>query len=296
MRTATRERGTSWAKPAAASLALCVLILVWSAPSVRAATPTITILSPSDGAVIGNGTPVSIVFVVSDFNLTEPGTGGGTNEGHAEVFVDNELFMLTSKPTVVLSLPSGIHDIRLRLVSDNGTGLGPDVSASIAVTVTRGPAVGAPRINVTFIDITYPIPGVVLNDEDVTISFRVWNFTLVPPGKDEWVPNEGHVAVFLDGVYNRAVMAFGPVGFSDLADGQYTVTLQLVDHAGEPLTPDASASVTFRIQGTAILDINPYFSAAQIILAIAILAVLFVRNPGRGILEKLFDRIRGRKA
>jgi hypothetical protein len=297
MGTATRERGTSWAMSAATSLVFCALLLVFSAPSVRAAPPTLTILSPADGAIIGNGTPVSIVFVVSEFNLTEPGTGGGgTNEGHAEVFVDNELFMLTSKPTVVLSLPSGIHDIRLRLVSDNGTGLSPDVSASIAVTVTRGPAVGAPRIKVTFIDITYPIPGVVLNDEDVTISFRVWNFTLVPPGKGEWVPNEGHVAVFLDGVYNRAVMAFGPVGFSDLADGQYTVTLRLVDHAGAPLTPDASASVTFRIQGTAILDINPYFSAAQIILAIAILAVLFVRNPGRGILEKLFDRIRGRKA
>jgi hypothetical protein len=298
MGTATGERGTSRAKSAAATLALCLLLLIWSAPSVRAAPPTLTILSPADGAIIGNGTPVSVVFVVSDFNLTEPGSGvGSANEGHAEVFVDSTLFTTTSKSTVDLSLPSGRHDIRLRLVSDNGTGLSPDVSASIAVTVTHGPAVGTPRIQVSFVDVMYPIPGVVLNDNDVTVSFRIWNFTLVAPESREPVPNEGHVAVFLDGVYNRAVMAFGPVAFSDLEDGPHTVTLQLVDHAGAPLTtPDASASVTFRIEGTAIPDINPYLSAVQIILAFAILGVLFIRYRGPRVLERFFDRMRGRKA
>jgi hypothetical protein len=297
MGTATGERGTSRAKSAAASLALCMLLILWSAPNVRAAPPTLTILSPADGAILGNGTPVSVVFVVSDFNLTEPGSGvGGANEGHAEVFVDNGLFTTTSKSMVDLSLPSGRHDIRLRLVSDNGTGLSPDVSASISVTVTRGPAVGTPRIQVSAVDIMYPIPGVVLNDNDVTVSFRVWNFTLVAPESREPVLNEGHLAVFLDGVYNRAVMAFAPVAFSDLEDGPHTVTFQLVDHAGEPLTPDASASVTFQIQGNAIPDINPYLSATQIILAFAILGVLFIRNRGPRVLEKVFDRMRGRKA
>jgi hypothetical protein len=298
MGTATGERGSSRARLAAASLALCLLLLVLSAPAVRAAPPTLTILSPADGAIIGNGTPVSIVFRVSDFNLTEPGSGGGgANEGHAEVFVDNMLFMSTSKSTVDLSLPSGMHTIRLRLVSDNGTALSPDVSASVAVTMTRGPAVGTPRIQVSAVDIMYPIPGVVLNDNDVTVSFRVWNFTLVPPESREPVPNEGHVAVFLDGVYNRAVTAFAPVAFSDLGDGPHTVTFQLVDHAGVPLTtPNASASVTFRIEGTAIVDINPYLSAVQIILAFAILAVLFIRTRGPRVFEKLYDRMRGRKA
>jgi len=55
---------------------LLVAVLGLSAPGVRAAGPTLTIVSPADHAVIGNGTPVLVIFVVSDFNLTPPGTGG----------------------------------------------------------------------------------------------------------------------------------------------------------------------------------------------------------------------------
>jgi hypothetical protein len=235
-----------------------------------------------------------VIFVVSGFNLTPPGTGGpSSTEGHVAVYVDGVLAMATSQETIELPLASGMYAILLRLVTDNGTSLNPDVASSISVTVTQGPAVGTPRIHITYVEITYPTPGLVLG-RDVTISFNVTNFVLVPPGRGEPVPNEGHVAVFLDGVYYMAVMAFRPIPFSDLIDGAHTVKVQVVDDAGQPLTPDASDSVTFWIQFAAIVDINPYLQITQIILAGAIFFVLFYRGWGRNVFATLSARI-GRK-
>src|SRR2546426_5298472 len=275
---------------------LVVLALAASAPSVRAAGPTLTIVSPADHAVIGNGSSVPVIYVVSDFNLTPPGTGGPSpTQGHVDVYVDGVLTMAVSQETIDLSLPSGIYTILLRLVSDNGTALSPDVTSSISVTVTQGPAVGTPRIEISYVEITYPTPGLVLG-RDVTISFRITDFALVPPGRGEPVPNEGHVAVFLDGVYYMSVMAFRPIPFSDLVDGDHTVMVRLVDDAGQALTPDVSDSVTFRIQFAAIVDINPYLSITQIVLAGAIFVVLFYRHGGGNVLKTLSARFGGKNS
>ena len=275
---------------------LLVAVLGLSAPGVRAAGPTLTIVSPADHAVIGNGTPVLVIFVVSDFNLTPPGTGGPSpTDGHVAVYVDGMLTMATSQETIELPLASGTYTILLRLVADNGTSLNPDVTSSISVTVTQGPAVGTPRIHITYVEITYPTPKLVLG-RDVTISFNVTDFALVPPGRGAAVPNEGHVAVFLDGVYVMAVMAFRPIPFSDLLDGDHNVTVRLVNDAGQPLTPDASDSVTFRIQFAAIVDINPYVQITQVILAGAIFFVLFYRGWGHKLFATLSARIRRKNA
>lgn len=286
-------------RPAAVVLAMAtiVLALAVSSPGVRAAAPTLTILSPADGAVIGNGTPVAVVFVVTDFNLTPPGSvpaGPTPNEGHVDVYVDGSLTASVAQETVVLPLLSGTYDIRLRLVLANGTLPNPDVAASITVTVTQGPAAGSPRIDITYVEIEYPTPGVVLND-DVTISFRVTDFALVPPGKATPVPNEGHVLVYVDGVYYQAVSTFDPVFFSDLTDGTHTVRMQLVDNGGHALTPDATSEVTFRIQSSPVVDITPYLLYVQVVLAIAIIVVLFYRGRGLGRWAARAPRIGRRK-
>src|SRR5207245_8164923 len=128
--------------------ALLVLVLGLTAPGVRAAVPTLTILAPADHAIIGNGTAVSVIFVVSDFNLTPPGAGGpSSTEGHVNVYVDGVLTMATSQETLELPLASGTYPILLRLVTHTGTSLSPDVWSSISVTVTPGPALGTPRIH-----------------------------------------------------------------------------------------------------------------------------------------------------
>src|SRR2546430_5132604 len=278
--------------------ALVALVLGLSAPGVRAAGPTLTIVAPADHAVIGNGTSVPVIFVVSDFNLTPPGAeapGPSPTEGHVDVYVDGVLTTAVSQETIELSLASGTYTILLRLVSDNGTALSPDVTSSISVTVTQGPAVGTPRIEISYVEIMYPNPGLVFG-RDVIVSFRITDFALVPPARGKPVPNEGHIAVFLDGVYYMAVTAFRPIPFSDLVDGEHTVMVRLVDDAGYALTPDASDSVTFRIQFAAIVDINPYLSITQIVLAGAIFVVLFYRRVGRKLLSTFSARFGGKKA
>jgi hypothetical protein len=271
-------------------LAAVGLLLVsgFPAASVRAAPPppTLTIVSPANNAVIGNGSPLSIVFVVTNFNLTAPGSAGPgptANQGHVNVYVDGNLTAVASEPTVVLALESGSYNVRLRLVFDNGTPLTPDVSSSIAVTLTHGPAVGTPRLQISFVEITYPIPKDLLGD-DIAISFRLTDFALVPPGRRLPVPNEGRVSVFLDGAYITGITHFEPVHFSDLPDGDHTIVLRLVDSAGQPLSPDVADSVTIHVEGeqkgggAAIPDINPYLLIAQFVLGAAIFGVLFIRD------------------
>src|SRR3989441_925538 len=155
--------------------------------------PTLSIISPTPNEVIGNGTPVAIVFAVTNFNLTEPGDGTSSpNSVHVDLFVDDTLIAQTSVNTIVLPLPSGPHTIRLRLVTDNGSALNPDVNASVPVMVTRGPTGGTPGLSIVF-----PQEGALLGT-DWTLSFRVTNFVLVPPGGPVGVPNEGHIVVRLD--------------------------------------------------------------------------------------------------
>src|SRR2546426_1324019 len=164
---------------------LVVLALAASAPSVRAAGPTLTIVSPADHAVIGNGSSIPVIFVVSGFNLTPPGTGGpgpSPTEGHVNVYVDGVLTLAVSEETIDLSLTSSTYTILLRLVSDNGTALSPDVTSSLSATGTQGAASGTPHIEISYVEIMYPTPGLVLG-RGGTISFRFRDFSIVPPGR-----------------------------------------------------------------------------------------------------------------
>src|SRR2546427_12977856 len=100
--------------------------------------PTLSIISPTPNEVIGNGTPVAIVFAVTNFNLTEPGNGTSSpNSGHVDVFVNDTRTAQSSVSTIVLPLPSGPHTSQSRLVTGNGSALHPDVTASVSVTVSQ---------------------------------------------------------------------------------------------------------------------------------------------------------------
>lgn len=267
---ARSERVVKRANALAVAIGISFLLTTLVAPPVRAAPPTLTIVSPANNAVIGNGTPVAIVFMASDFNLTEPGTGAtGPNEGHVHVFVDGALFVATADTSVVLALPSGTHEIRLQLVADNGTALNPEVTASVTVTATHGPAGGVPGIA-----ITYPGQGA-SRGPDTALSFQLTNFALVPPGNPP-APNEGHIEVYLDGRLYEELTVYKPVAFSDLPDGDRTVTLRLVDSAHRPLSPDRSATVTFRVTAATTIDVSPELGVANMILAgIAIVALYY---------------------
>src|SRR5437773_1749843 len=84
------------------------------APNARAAPgPTLSIVAPANNAIVGNGSPVAIVFAVTNFNLTEPDAGPSTpDSGHAAVFVDGGFAETSSTNTVVIPLPSGPRTTR----------------------------------------------------------------------------------------------------------------------------------------------------------------------------------------
>ncbi len=244
-----------------------------AASNARAASPpTLSIVSPANNAVIGNESPVAVVFVVSNFNLTTPGTGPSSpNAGHVEVSVDGAVTSQVSVNAFRLSLASGSHTILLRLVMDNGTGLTPDVAQFVSVAVTWGPAAGPPGLSIAF-----PKEEAVLGT-DLYLSYRVVNFVLVPPGGPA-VPREGHIHVLVDGVFYQELTDYQPAHLG-LPDGPHNVTLQLVDSLHRPLSPDISASshITVRalVGRVTPLDFTPYFAVTNVGLAFAIIALMY---------------------
>src|SRR5256712_3054704 len=113
---------------------------------------TLTIVSPAEGAVIANGTPVLVDFRVSNFVFVQPGRVGqvgSPNEGHASAFLDAQYVrLLTTVEPFSLSLTSGAHTVRIQLVTDNGTPLNPDASATVRVVATHGPGGGNTRVKI----------------------------------------------------------------------------------------------------------------------------------------------------
>ncbi len=244
-----------------------------------APVPTLSIVSPTPNAVMGNGTPVAVVFAVTNFNHTEPGNGTSSpNSGHVDVFVDGALTAKASVNTIVLALPSGPHTIRLRLVTDNGSALNPDITASVAVMATRGPAGGTPGLSIVF-----PREGALVGT-DSTLSFRVTNFVLVAPGGPAGVPNEGHLLVRLDNMPYAVLTDDAPLHLN-LKDGPHTVTLQLVDNEGGPLNSNVTASLHVTVQAllgrVTPFDATPYLALANLLIGLGILAALYRKLEAR---------------
>src|SRR5438128_637412 len=102
-----------------------------------APVPTLSIVSPTPNAVMGNGTPVAVVFAVTNFNLVAPGGPAGVpNEGHVQVRLDTARYAeLTDDAPLHLNLKDGPHTVTLQLVDNEGGPLNPDVSVSLHLTV-----------------------------------------------------------------------------------------------------------------------------------------------------------------
>jgi hypothetical protein len=255
---------------------LLVALLIGCGTPVRAAGPSLAIVSPANDAVIGNGTPVVVQFAVSNFALVQPGRVGqvsGPTEGHVDLYVDGTYSrLLTRVEPISLSLESGPHLIQLRLVESNGTPLTPDVTATIRVVATHGPAVGTPSIR-----IVSPKPGPTIS-HDLYVAVDVANFTLVDAHGQPNAPNEGHVQLLLNGVVHQEPRPYDLGFIVDMPDGNNTITAQLVNNDNTPLTPNVSATVTVRILGAPDpLPDEQRTGGVSIILGL-ILVVLLVRR------------------
>jgi len=162
--------------------------------------------------------------------------------------------------------------IRLQLVQDNGTPLSPDVSASVRVVATHGPAVGTPTIT-----IVSPKPGPTIS-HDLYFAIEVANFTLVDATGQPNAPNEGHIQLLLNGVLHQEPRAYDLGFIVDMPDGNNTVVARLVNNDDTPLNPDVSASVTVRILGAADPIASEQVTAGVTLILTAILLVLLLRR------------------
>lgn len=226
---------------------LAVVVVSVTCYPVAAAGPSLAILSPANDQVIGNGSPVIVAFAVANFVLVQPGRVGevvNASEGHLDVYVDGVYAQLITRVTPVsLPLASGPHKIRLQLVAADGSPLVPDVSASVNVTATHGPAVGTPTIR-----IVSPVPGQ-RTGHDVYFAVQVTNFTLVDAHGQPNALNEGHVQYFLNGRFQQEPHAYVDAFIVDMHDGNNTILSRLVNNDNSPLTPDVTASVTIFVKG-----------------------------------------------
>ncbi|MDE2046619.1 MAG: hypothetical protein KGJ69_15970 [Thermoplasmata archaeon] len=218
--------------------------------------PSLQILSPTNGANISGGRPVVVSFYVLDFNLTSAvGDPDQPGQGHVNVSADGTfLEFVTNEAPLSLWLADGPHDIQLELVSNMGRPLSPPVTAMVAVAVTHAWDTG----DSPFVNIWSPSTGSTVNGPVVTISFLVWDFTIVPPTGQPNAPNEGHLHLWVDGAFYAMITAPQAIQVTGLATGTHTVKLLLVNNDHSPYlvngTAKAWATSTFTVTGATGLD------------------------------------------
>ncbi len=255
---------------------MSILGVSLSSSTAIAAAPSLTIVSPADGAVIANGTPVLVDFRVSNFVFVQPGRVGqvgSPNEGHASAFLDAQYVrLLTTVEPFSLSLTSGAHTVRIQLVTDNGTPLNPDVSASVRVVATRGPGGGIPRIQ-----ILSPTP-LEATGHGIYVSYRIENFTLVEPRGQPNAPNEGHVQLLVESHVVMEVVQYEPVLLVSLPEGDITIEARLVNNDNTPLNPDASSSVPIHVVASSAVSLPLVSNGGVALLLAFILVVLVLRR------------------
>jgi len=273
-------RRRSEARPLSTALALVVLAsllgVTFSSSTARAAGRTLTILSPTNGAVIANGAPVVVDFLVSNFTLVQPGRVGQNrtgDEGYVNVFVDTEYVrLLTEVGPFSMSLASGPHTIRMQLNADNGSALNPDVSASVQVISTLGAAGERPRVT-----ILSPTQNEATG-HGIYVSYRIDNFTLVEPRGQPNAPNEGHVQILVEGDVVMEVIQYEPILVVSLPEGDITISVRLVNNDNTKLSPDASASVPIHVVASSSVSLPLIYNGGVVLLLAFILVVLFLRR------------------
>jgi hypothetical protein len=257
------------------AFAILVSISISSSPA-AAAAPTLTIVSPTEGAVIANGTPVLVHFLVTNFAFVQPGRVGqigSPNEGHANVFLDAQYVrLLTDVEPFSLPLTSGPHTIRIQLVANNGTALNPDVSATVRVGATQGPGAGLPRVT-----ILSPTPAE-STGHGIYVTYRIENFTLVEPRGQPNAPNEGHVQLLVEHLVVMEVIQYEPVLLVSLPEGDITISARLVNNDNTRLNPDASSDVLIHVVASSAVSLPLVSNGGVALLLAFILVVLILRR------------------
>jgi photosystem II stability/assembly factor-like uncharacterized protein len=236
--------------------------------------PKIVITEPKGGASMPAG-DITVSVQVANFNLVDKlGEANAPREGHIHYFLDVEAPTAAGKPATPSpgtfaatpetsytwqNVGPGAHILSVELVNNDHTPLEPPVVASVMVNVKAA----APTLS-----IIVPKDGAVLSGGDVTVSVNVNNFKLVDKLGQANLPGEGHIHYFLDVTPptvpdKPAATAAGTFvataatshTWSNLAPGNHSLSVELVNNDHTPLSPPVVATVNINVKSHPSLKI-----------------------------------------
>ncbi len=203
--------------------------------------PSITLVAPSDGAIVfGNTTQVTVA--VLNFTLAPQSIGAAavSGQGHWHLLVDGLYLAAEGNLTATLGgLAPGDHLVRVELRNNDHTDLGADVSASALVHVAARPS----------ITVTSPVSGLETSERSLVFTVEITNFTMETVNATATkVAGHGHYHVFVDG--NLTQMVASPTfTVANLAVGSHTVRVALAQNDHTSIAGDnTSFEVTFTVR------------------------------------------------
>jgi len=247
----------------------------------NAAAPTISIVSPTNGATLSAG-DIPVTVSVSNFAVVDKqGQANVSSEGHVHFYLDVSAPTTPGQPAVpaggtwahvsglsytFTNVAPGTHTITVQLVNNDHTPVVPLATASITINVTAVPA-AAPTIS-----ITAPISGATLPAGAITVNTEVTNFNVVDKQGQADVPGQGHVHFYLDvaapttpdqpaapasGVW--AHVSGTTYTFTGVTPGTHTITVQLVNNDHTPIIPLVTDSITINVTATGSSQPTPTY-------------------------------------
>jgi hypothetical protein len=264
---------------------LGVLVLLSALAGCTSPTPSLTILSPQDGATVPAG-DVTVTIQAGHFRIVDrQGRANAEGEGHVHFYLDAGTVPSTPGAPAIpaapearwaavagtdytfTDVPPGNHTFTVQLVNNDRTPVIPLAYRSVTVTVPVPPSP-----SVTFLS---PQDGATIAAGDIPVTLQVDNFRIVNPDHQENIAGEGHLHYYVDvGTVpfvpgNPAIPApnipWGEVTdtaftLPDLPPGIHTLSVQLVNNDHTPVIPLAFQSVM--VIATGVSTVPPTVPAA----------------------------------
>ncbi len=210
--------------PPVVSQAITITVVPDSAGS-GGASPTVTILAPSNGATVSDSFPVTVAS--TNFNVPA--------QGHYHVFLGGvEKMAYDQTSTLTFSdVSPGTHTIMVELANPDHTIVSPKVSQTISVNVesSGGGNGGGAQPAITILS---PSNGGTVQGPSVTVALSSANFN---------IPAQGYYYVSMSN--GGFITGPGPTfTFPIVTSGTHTITADLRNPDGTMLNPDISQSIT----------------------------------------------------
>ncbi len=196
-----------------------------------ASAPTVSVTSPANGATVSD----TFTVTVSSANFNVPA------KGHYHVYLDGQISaekMAFSQVSTVTfnNVAPGTHTITAYLANPDHSAIQPSVSRTITVNVEQSGGGAQPTVS-----ILSPASGATVQGSAVTVTVSSSNFN---------IPSQGYYYVTMSN--GGFITGNGPTfNFPSVTSGTHTITAQLYNADGTPVSPAVSQTVTITVTGGA---------------------------------------------